>query len=591
MKFSCPSCSARYNISDEKLKGRAVKVRCKKCSLVFKVEKADPGSVDPLMAAAPPRADKPTWFVIVDKKQVGPLTKAQVTALIRSGKAQRTNYCWKPGFSEWLLMQNVDELAAALKPAAPPPTPPSRRPPAVPPAPPAAKKIAAPAPTPTPNEPVVDRTEIGADAATQRTALPVPKLEPKAADASRRPSPADAQTEKLQLDPDLVLASSPARGATEPAKDRIDHLFDDLVIDESPFLRSIAEEPFRSHEDRKEPFSSHTGDRVAEPEEPAVSSVSMKLGTGSAAVESATTIAASPKPGAERADFFPQRADDAFAVGGEETEVVTPYFGTEPSEKGLTKQSVKDLITEFSVMVRLNRRSNRFKVIAIAGILVLVGIGVTMLYLIDSGSTDRTTPVDDYYSEKLEYGKYRTRPEQMVDVVNAPQGPLFSKVKIAVDPQNRHRTRRPRTNGLHPDKNTNHHTPTDPKEPPKKLNWVDNSIPGIQETLVRFNRPTINKVNKPEVDPNPPGFRDNVKRIVARYQRSLVSKCARSGSLVGVPRIYVSFHITPQGGVSGVNVRGKMLLDRHSRCMERRVAEWRFPASKVGMSKSFSLVP
>jgi predicted Zn finger-like uncharacterized protein len=31
MKLTCPACSAKYNVSDERLDGRRVKVRCKRC--------------------------------------------------------------------------------------------------------------------------------------------------------------------------------------------------------------------------------------------------------------------------------------------------------------------------------------------------------------------------------------------------------------------------------------------------------------------------------------------------------------------------------------------------------------------------------
>ena len=32
MKISCQSCAAKYTIADEKVVGKIVKIRCKKCS-------------------------------------------------------------------------------------------------------------------------------------------------------------------------------------------------------------------------------------------------------------------------------------------------------------------------------------------------------------------------------------------------------------------------------------------------------------------------------------------------------------------------------------------------------------------------------
>jgi len=37
MKFSCDKCSARYTISDEKVRGKLLKIRCKSCGNVIEV--------------------------------------------------------------------------------------------------------------------------------------------------------------------------------------------------------------------------------------------------------------------------------------------------------------------------------------------------------------------------------------------------------------------------------------------------------------------------------------------------------------------------------------------------------------------------
>jgi predicted Zn finger-like uncharacterized protein len=48
MRFVCDSCRAQYMISDEKVGPKGVKVRCKKCSYVILVKKADGGSKSPV---------------------------------------------------------------------------------------------------------------------------------------------------------------------------------------------------------------------------------------------------------------------------------------------------------------------------------------------------------------------------------------------------------------------------------------------------------------------------------------------------------------------------------------------------------------
>ena len=65
MRFACDSCRAQYNISDEKVGPRGVKVRCKKCGHVIHVRRADAdaeGAVAALQEAEAPAAapDVPT---------------------------------------------------------------------------------------------------------------------------------------------------------------------------------------------------------------------------------------------------------------------------------------------------------------------------------------------------------------------------------------------------------------------------------------------------------------------------------------------------------------------------------------------------
>jgi len=40
MKFLCPSCKAKYQIADEKVAGRSVRMKCRKCGYVIHVSKA-----------------------------------------------------------------------------------------------------------------------------------------------------------------------------------------------------------------------------------------------------------------------------------------------------------------------------------------------------------------------------------------------------------------------------------------------------------------------------------------------------------------------------------------------------------------------
>src|SRR5215831_9641398 len=42
MKFLCPSCKAKYQIADEKVAGRSVRMKCRKCGYVIPISEIPP---------------------------------------------------------------------------------------------------------------------------------------------------------------------------------------------------------------------------------------------------------------------------------------------------------------------------------------------------------------------------------------------------------------------------------------------------------------------------------------------------------------------------------------------------------------------
>src|ERR1700712_4480893 len=55
MKFLCPSCKAKYQIADEKVAGRSVRMKCRKCGHVIQVSSVA-GVGDALLGSEPPSA-------------------------------------------------------------------------------------------------------------------------------------------------------------------------------------------------------------------------------------------------------------------------------------------------------------------------------------------------------------------------------------------------------------------------------------------------------------------------------------------------------------------------------------------------------
>ncbi len=152
MRFVCEQCQTRYTIPDDKARGRALKVRCKKCGnvIVIKPLAADePLTRQPATAAAtggeattvasprdmarlreelrqsmvppppppPPAApadDGVEWFTIIKGQQEGPMTKAQLIAKVTSGGITARNYIWSEELPDWKRLEDVPALAVWL---------------------------------------------------------------------------------------------------------------------------------------------------------------------------------------------------------------------------------------------------------------------------------------------------------------------------------------------------------------------------------------------------------------------------------------------------------------------------------------------
>src|SRR6186713_1302993 len=72
MKFLCPSCKAKYQIGDEKVAGRSVRMKCRKCGYVIQVSSV-PGLGDALPGSEPPPG---TAEALSDASAVMPATDA-----------------------------------------------------------------------------------------------------------------------------------------------------------------------------------------------------------------------------------------------------------------------------------------------------------------------------------------------------------------------------------------------------------------------------------------------------------------------------------------------------------------------------------
>lgn len=182
MKFLCDQCKAKYQIPDEKIAGRNLRMKCRKCSheIIIRGPKS-PESISPRGSRrrggsgagsrpAPPRSSAPRsalgadfrrggalaqapvpkaaaveWYVAINDVPVGPIKREEVARKIGMGAVTAASLCWREGLDDWRPMGEVPELATLLEqrrvPTPPPPTKPAKKKPLAPP-----PRVAAPKP-------------------------------------------------------------------------------------------------------------------------------------------------------------------------------------------------------------------------------------------------------------------------------------------------------------------------------------------------------------------------------------------------------------------------------------------------------------
>lgn len=137
MNIQCQSCNAKYSVPDDKVKGRKVKIGCKKCGSHIVVDgtsigvargrqKTIMGGVAVAMAPQQPVVSAPTWTVAVSEEKHEEMTVAVLVAAYSRGTIDADTFIWREGMDDWLTPFEIPEIAAALEShgfVEPPPAP------------------------------------------------------------------------------------------------------------------------------------------------------------------------------------------------------------------------------------------------------------------------------------------------------------------------------------------------------------------------------------------------------------------------------------------------------------------------------------
>ena len=118
MKIQCQSCQAKYTIADEKVLGKVVKIRCKKCSATIVINgnetrPAEDNADTHVFDYAGQANDQ--WTVNVADGDQRTMTGQEIVAEYRVGVINDETYCWKDGMADWLPVREIEQLYGAVK--------------------------------------------------------------------------------------------------------------------------------------------------------------------------------------------------------------------------------------------------------------------------------------------------------------------------------------------------------------------------------------------------------------------------------------------------------------------------------------------
>jgi predicted Zn finger-like uncharacterized protein len=132
MKITCQSCQSKYNVADEKVHGKIVKIRCRKCGGTIVVNATAGGAngaraveeaqvslapAQPSMVAAPTSAAG-EWHVNLGDNDQRQMSLADLVAAYNAGTVTQDTFIWTDGMDDWRPLAEVEPVVGALHAAA-----------------------------------------------------------------------------------------------------------------------------------------------------------------------------------------------------------------------------------------------------------------------------------------------------------------------------------------------------------------------------------------------------------------------------------------------------------------------------------------
>jgi predicted Zn finger-like uncharacterized protein len=121
MKITCQSCQSKYNVADEKVQGKIVKIRCRKCGATIVVQgnsgaaaNGAAAAIGPASPAAGGEADGAQWHVNIGEGEPRTMSLAELIDAYNTGVVSQDTFIWTDGMEDWKPLSDVEAVVSAL---------------------------------------------------------------------------------------------------------------------------------------------------------------------------------------------------------------------------------------------------------------------------------------------------------------------------------------------------------------------------------------------------------------------------------------------------------------------------------------------
>lgn len=124
MKFYCDQCHTKYQIADEKVAGKTVRMKCRKCGSAILIKGQDAEAPADNLQYDPLSGAPIGWHVAINGAPAGPYDLEQLRLMASNGTLDLQSVAWRDGMSDWKPIPEIPEIYSVLTRASVRPPPP-----------------------------------------------------------------------------------------------------------------------------------------------------------------------------------------------------------------------------------------------------------------------------------------------------------------------------------------------------------------------------------------------------------------------------------------------------------------------------------